>query len=69
MRVQFPTFAVALLAAASLDACVHGAVRSSVAEGGEGVAALDLPVNLPRPRRGIGDPESARLQAKILSHV
>jgi sulfonate transport system ATP-binding protein len=35
----------------------------------EGRIALDLDVDLPRPRRGIGDATAARLQAEILAHV
>ena len=35
----------------------------------DGVVALDLPVDLPRPRRGVGDPDAARLQSRILQHV
>ena len=35
----------------------------------DGIVALDLGINLPRPRRGIGDADAARLQAKILEHV
>lgn len=35
----------------------------------DGSVALDLAIGLPRPRRGIGDAEAARLQSRILEHV
>lgn len=35
----------------------------------DGVAALDLAIDLPRPRRGVGDPQAARLHSRILEHV
>ena len=35
----------------------------------DGITALDLNIDLPRPRRGLGDPDAARLQAEILEHV
>jgi sulfonate transport system ATP-binding protein len=35
----------------------------------DGAIALDLPIDLPRPRREHADPEAAKLQAAILSEV
>lgn len=34
-----------------------------------GGIALDIPIDLPRPRRAVGDPRAARLQAEILAQV
>jgi sulfonate transport system ATP-binding protein len=35
----------------------------------DGIVAFDVRIDLPRPRRGIGDAAAARLQAAILQHV